>query len=67
MFISFAPYENPEICATVVIPNGYSSANAAEVASNVYEYYFAGSEKAKKKVLKQAASSSGSGSAVRTD
>ena len=67
LFISFAPYNNPEICTTVVIPNGYSSANAAEVASNVYKYYFAGSEKAKKKVLKQAASSSGSSSGAQTD
>lgn len=59
LFISFAPYDNPEICTTVVIPNGYTSANAAEVASNVYKYYFAKSEKEKKKILKQEVNTGG--------
>ena len=54
LFISFAPYASPEYCTTVVIPNGYTSANAAEVASNVYKYLFAKSDKAKQKVVKQA-------------
>lgn len=40
LFVSYAPYENPEISVTVVIPNGYSSASAAELASNVYRYYY---------------------------
>ena len=40
LFVSYAPYENPEIAVTVVIPNGYDSANAAEVAAEVYDYYF---------------------------
>ncbi|MEG1293245.1 MAG: penicillin-binding transpeptidase domain-containing protein [Clostridium sp.] len=39
-FISFAPYENPEIAVTVNIPNGYSSSNAAMVANHVYRYYY---------------------------
>lgn len=39
-FISFAPYENPEIAITVNIPNGYSSSNAAMVAKHVYRYYY---------------------------
>ncbi len=39
-FISFAPYENPEIVVTVNIPNGYTSANAARVARHVYRYYY---------------------------
>ncbi len=39
-FISFAPYENPEIVVTVNIPNGYTSANAAQVAKHVYRYYY---------------------------
>lgn len=56
LFISFAPFKNPEICTTVVIPNGYTSANAAEVASNIYKYYFAKGKKAKQKVVKQASS-----------
>lgn len=39
-FVSFAPYENPEIAVTVNIPNGYSSSNAAMVAKHVYRYYY---------------------------
>lgn len=39
-FISFAPYENPEIAVTVNIPNGYSSSNAVLVANHVYRYYY---------------------------
>lgn len=40
VFVSFAPYENPEITVTTVIPFGYSSGNAEELASMVYAYYF---------------------------
>jgi len=40
LFVSFAPYENPEITVTTVIPYGYSSGNAEELASMVYAYYF---------------------------
>lgn len=40
LFVSFAPYENPEISVTVQIPNGFTSSNAAELASNIYKYYF---------------------------
>ncbi|HIX14263.1 MAG TPA: penicillin-binding protein [Candidatus Hungatella pullicola] len=39
-FISYAPYDNPEICVTVNIPYGYSSSNAANIAKNVYRYYY---------------------------
>lgn len=39
-FISYAPYDNPEICVTVNIPYGYSSSNAATIAKNVYKYYY---------------------------
>lgn len=39
-FISFAPYQNPEIAVSVNIPYGYSSANAATVAKNIYRLYF---------------------------
>ena len=39
-FMSFAPYENPEISVTVSIPNGYSSSNAAMVAKHVYRYFY---------------------------
>ena len=40
LFISFAPYENPQISVTVVLPNGYASANAAKLAREVYGLYF---------------------------
>ena len=40
LFISYAPYEKPEITVTTVIPNGYTSSNSAELASNIYKYYF---------------------------
>lgn len=40
LFLSFAPSEDPEVCVTVVIPNGYASNNAAVVAREVYAYLF---------------------------
>ncbi|MBR4725798.1 MAG: hypothetical protein IK071_08480 [Lachnospiraceae bacterium] len=40
LFVSFAPYSNPEISVTVVLPNGYASANAAKLAREVYGLYF---------------------------
>ncbi len=46
-FISYAPYDDPEISVTCVIPNGYTSSNAAQTARDVYRYYFS---KDKKKV-----------------
>ena len=39
-FISFAPYESPEIAVTVNIPYGYSSTNAAVIGKNIYKYYY---------------------------
>ncbi len=39
-FISYGPYANPEISVTVNIPYGYSSAEAAAVAKNVYRLYY---------------------------
>ena len=39
-FVSFAPYESPEIAVTVNIPYGYTSANAATLGKRVYEYYY---------------------------
>ncbi len=44
-FVSYAPYEDPEISVTCVIPNGYTSAHAAETASDVYRYYFGDKKK----------------------
>lgn len=40
LFISFAPFEKPEIAVTVVIPNGHTSGNAAETARDIYKLYF---------------------------
>lgn len=40
LFVSFAPYNDPEITVTTVIPYGYSSGNAQELASFVYAYYY---------------------------
>ncbi len=40
LFISFAPYEDPEVSVTVVLPNGYTSGNAAKLAYEVYGLYF---------------------------
>lgn len=40
VFVSYAPFDNPDISVTVVIPNGHTSSNAAEVARDVYRYYF---------------------------
>ena len=39
-FISYGPYASPEISVTVNIPYGYSSAEAAAVAKNVYRLYY---------------------------
>ena len=39
-FISYGPYETPEISVTVNIPYGYSSGNAASLAKNVYRFYY---------------------------
>lgn len=72
LFISFAPFNKPmsqRICTTVVIPHGYTSGNAAMVASDIYEYYFAKSEKAKQKIYDGIMKGAGSvaSSSVRTD
>ena len=39
-FISYAPYDNPEIACTVVMPFSYSSGNSARLARRVYDYYY---------------------------
>ena len=40
LFIGYAPYEDPQVAITTRIAFGYTSANAAEVSSNVLKYYF---------------------------
>ena len=40
LFISYAPFHNPEISIATRIAYGYTSSNAAEVTRDVYKYYF---------------------------
>lgn len=40
LFISYAPYEAPEVAITCVIQNGYWSGNAREAAGFVYAYLY---------------------------
>lgn len=40
LFISYAPFEAPEVAVTCVIQNGYSSANARELAGFIYAYMY---------------------------
>ena len=40
LFISYAPYTAPEVSVTTVIPNGYSSANAADLTGFIYAYLY---------------------------
>jgi penicillin-binding protein 2 len=41
LFISFAPFENPEIVVSVIVDNGGSgSAVAAPIARDVMNFYF---------------------------
>lgn len=40
LFISYAPFESPEISVTVRVANGYTSDYAAQIAKDVYEYYY---------------------------
>ena len=39
-YVSFAPYENPEISVALMIPNGYTSGNTSELAGYIYDYYY---------------------------
>ena len=40
LFVSYAPYENPEITVCTRIAFGYTSEYAANVTKDIYEYYF---------------------------
>lgn len=40
LFVSFAPFDKPEIAVAVVIEQGYRGANAAYVARDIYDEYF---------------------------
>ncbi len=43
-FISFAPYENPEIAVAVVAENANSGSGTSVVAAEIYNYYFSQKE-----------------------
>jgi penicillin-binding protein 2 len=45
LFVAYAPYEDPEISMTCVIPNGYTSANTAKMGREVLGFYFNGENK----------------------
>lgn len=40
LFVSYAPYENPEISVTTRIAFGYAAEYAAELTQDVYKYYY---------------------------
>lgn len=40
LFISFAPFDKPEIAVAVVIEHGFRGANAAYVARDIFDEYF---------------------------
>ncbi len=40
LFVSYAPYENPEVTVTTRIANGYTSNYAANLTRDIYLYYF---------------------------
>jgi len=44
LFIGYAPYDDPKVAVSVLIPNGYTSSYAAEIARNVLAIYFGESE-----------------------
>lgn len=41
LFVAFAPYEKPEIAVAVVIEHGVRGVNAATVAKDIFDEYFA--------------------------
>lgn len=40
LFVSYAPYEDPEISVVVRVANGYTSDYAAQIAREIYKYYY---------------------------
>lgn len=40
LFVSYAPYDNPEVTITTRIANGYTSNYAANLTRDIYLYYF---------------------------
>ena len=52
-FVSYAPYDDPEITVTVTIPNGYSSGYCAYLACGIYNYIYG--DEALEDIMKQPA------------
>ena len=40
LFIGYAPYENPEVAATLIIPNGHGSSNVLDLYADLMCCYF---------------------------
>ena len=40
LFISYAPFEDPEISVTVRVAYGYTSDYSAQIARDIYAYYY---------------------------
>jgi penicillin-binding protein 2 len=40
LFVSYAPFEKPEISITTIIPNGHTSGNATELTRDIYKLYY---------------------------
>jgi penicillin-binding protein 2 len=38
--ISYAPYDNPQVCVAVTIQNGYTSGNAIALSADIYKAYY---------------------------
>ena len=38
--ITFAPYDDPEICVAVAVEGAYSGGSLAPIASSIYNYYY---------------------------
>ncbi|BBF42236.1 cell division protein FtsI [peptidoglycan synthetase] [Lachnospiraceae bacterium KM106-2] len=55
LFTSFAPYDNPKVAVTAVIPHGYTSSYAAEIAGKVYQYMYPEPGTKKKHLIKNEA------------
>ncbi len=39
-FLSYTPFDDPQISTTVLIPNGYGSTNAVELTADLYKIYY---------------------------
>ena len=38
--ITFAPYDDPEICVALAVEGAYSGGSLAPIASSIYNYYY---------------------------